>query len=395
MPHINQTNERMMILITLADAESFKTIAPHILDLFPQGAVAAIVIADHFQWVANARSFATRIFEVGESISPEGVSARAIKFRQVMTDKVAARVYGVRLIIASIPIVEEDRVLGALALAVPRINPLEQAFEDIAPILAEVFPDGAFIYLTDLDSFTHGYGNHKFDLPSIKVGTQINEGGVAYHSIRQRKAVVKEIDASAYGEDCLVGNFPLFDEEDQNVVIGTFGLATPKRSAMKLRGLSHNLNEGLGQIASAVEEMAASSLEINASEQNLNNNVKEIAVLSEDINEILGFIKQIAEETKMLGLNAAIEAARAGEAGRGFGVVAEEIRKLSDESKDTVTKIRSLTDEITKKIEQTMHSSAVTLRSSEEQAAATQEVTAQVEEMNSMANELDRIAMTV
>lgn len=140
MPHINQTNERMMILITLSDAESFKTIAPHILDLFPQGAVAAIVIADHFQWVANARSFATRIFEVGESISPEGVSARAIKFRQVMTDKVAARVYGVRLIIASIPIVEEDRVWEPWPWQFPGSIPWNRPLRILLPFWPKFFP---------------------------------------------------------------------------------------------------------------------------------------------------------------------------------------------------------------------------------------------------------------
>ena len=117
--------------------------------------------------------------------------------------------------------------------------------------------------------------------------------------------------------------------------------------------------------------------------------------LSDDINTILEFIKQIAEETKMLGLNAAIEAARAGEAGRGFGVVAEEIRKLSDESKETVTKIHVLTGEIKTKIGETIKNSNVTLHSSQEQAAATEEITAQVEELNGVAEELDKIAQVI
>ncbi len=382
-------------MINRSDAESFKVIAPLMLDLFPQGAVATVIIGKRFDWVANARSFPTRVFVEGDTISPDGVAARAMQNKQIMTDKVAAIVYGVRLVITAAPIIEGNEILGCVVIAVPRINPLEMAFKDFAPILSGVFPDGCFTYLTDVEAFTHRYGDSKFDLPSISVGSKISEGGVAYHAIRQKQSIVKEIDASAYGEECLVGNFPLYDEDDPTLVIGTFGIATPKRTAMRLRGMSHNLHEGMGQIASAIEELAASAFEINTSEQALNSNVQEIALLSEDINEILGFIRQIAEETKMLGLNAAIEAARAGEAGRGFGVVAEEIRKLSDESKDTVSKIRGLTDAIKVKIEETIKGSSVTLRSSEEQAAATEEVTAQVEEMTSMAEELEKIARVV
>ncbi|GIP21300.1 methyl-accepting chemotaxis protein [Paenibacillus sp. J22TS3] len=67
---------------------------------------------------------------------------------------------------------------------------------------------------------------------------------------------------------------------------------------------------------------------------------------SQEINHILELISEIAEQTNLLSLNASIEAARAGEAGRGFDVVAGEIRKLAERSAQSVSQIRGIVSEI-------------------------------------------------
>lgn len=86
----------------------------------------------------------------------------------------------------------------------------------------------------------------------------------------------------------------------------------------------------------AVGEVTGSISEITSSNSILKDQIKTLQESVEQVRQISEVIGGISEQTKLLALNAAIEAARAGEHGRGFGVVAEEIGKLSDRTADAV-----------------------------------------------------------
>lgn len=108
--------------------------------------------------------------------------------------------------------------------------------------------------------------------------------------------------------------------------------------------------------------------------------------------EILHFIREVAANSNLLGLNAAIEAARAGEQGRGFAVVAEEIRKMAVNSTQAVTDIKSILSVIQQENESMVADIIKTAELGERQAAATEEVSASMEQFAASATNIERIA---
>ena len=153
-------------------------------------------------------------------------------------------------------------------------------------------------------------------------------------------------------------------------------------SASEAASLAHKeADEGKKLVVSTLGSIDQLSNEINKSVDVINRLVED----SSNISQVLDVIKGIAEQTNLLALNAAIEAARAGEHGRGFAVVADEVRTLAKKTQESTTEIESM---ITR-LQAGVDNAVSTMGASREMAGNT------VEESNKVGEALNHIVSAV
>jgi methyl-accepting chemotaxis protein len=119
-----------------------------------------------------------------------------------------------------------------------------------------------------------------------------------------------------------------------------------KENAAEARSISQDAGQISQEGASVIHNAATEMRKISEAVQSSSSIVEDLGKQSDQITSIVNTIKEIADQTNLLALNAAIEAARAGEQGRGFAVVADEVRKLAERTSLSTTEIAGMVSKI-------------------------------------------------
>ena len=128
----------------------------------------------------------------------------------------------------------------------------------------------------------------------------------------------------------------------QDIIADTVSIADALTNISQSSG--KNVETGQALVSNIVTQTA----EVESENKLVKENMTALQAHTQDMLKIISIIQQISAQTNLLALNATIEAARAGEAGRGFAVVAEEIRMLSEQTKQSTENIEEIITKLNK-----------------------------------------------
>lgn len=268
-------------------------------------------------------------------------------------------------------------------------NIVLESFSNVLSYLPLFFEEDMSFGITDNEKYLKIQSCEKIPI-NAEAGDPVPEGGAAFVALSTGKVIIKEISKEVYGVPFKSYAVPVFD--DKKNVVGVIAAGKSLERKNEISTLSENLSSSLEQISSAIQHISSGVQNIVNSNENI---LREVNIATENTkgtDDILKFIQNISTQTNLLGLNAAIESARAGEMGKGFGVVAQEIRKLATSSSQSIQKVDGVLKKIAQSVMAISEKVNETNSSIEAQASSLQEITASIQQLSSVAQVLDELS---
>lgn len=270
-------------------------------------------------------------------------------------------------------------------------NELIKSFNNLIPYFQYYFEDEIAFTISNTEYFLRVVDSKTIKL-GAKAGDILPVGCAAYECLKAQKSISIIVPKEVFGISIKAIGVPV---KENGKVVGTIVIAKSLKRKKEMITLTETLSDSLEKINKSLNEINKGVQNVSAANGSIQQNVEKTYDEAQNTDEVLNFIENIARQTNLLGLNAAIESSRAGEFGKGFSVVANEIRKLSISSSESIKQI----NEVLKNIQNSVMDISDKINTSnnvfEAQVSSIQEITRVIEKLNESALVLKQIASEV
>ncbi|KUO72155.1 MAG: hypothetical protein APF81_26115 [Desulfosporosinus sp. BRH_c37] len=269
------------------------------------------------------------------------------------------------------------------------IHPLLQSIIAVAPSIMACSPQLMNLVITDTTHHLLHIPIQELDL-KIVPGTPVPEGTLIKEVLSTGQRASKRVGAEVFGKPFIAVAVPIYDKDHK--LIGTLVTGSSISMQEQTQAAANGLLVSFQELAAGSQTQYATSQHLASIAQTLTNGFTSIVSDVKKTDNIISIIKAVANQTNILGLNAAIEAARAGKQGLGFAVVAEEIRKLAGGTNKSVSEISSVLKETHEAVNRLITEITEISAISEEQAATAEKFAVTSDKINSMVAVLQSLA---
>jgi len=262
-------------------------------------------------------------------------------------------------------------------------------YVDISTYVNDFTKDDLSVVVTDREKvlkYVHG-DTLNF---GIKAGDRIDRQTVMFQAMDKGKKMTRVIPKERFGKYVAATATPIKNKNGE--IIGSISTAKNVNDQKELSNIIEILANSLEEMGMSTTQISSNAQEIACSSEGMIDTVNSLLLRVKETDQVVNFVKQISTQTNLLGLNASIEAARAGESGRGFSVVAEEIRKLAISSNESVGKISDVLKDVKEGVTKILDMVEKSGQLTEEQAGGTEEITAKINELSDLADNLNEFA---
>lgn len=257
-----------------------------------------------------------------------------------------------------------------------------RAFELMIPTMKKVIGGETIYGIYDRERCLKFYNNPTLNA-DMEEGMKIPKDLIAYECMEKGVSIEKVTPKEAIGVPLKTLAIPIFD--DRHNVIGSVTIAKSLYLQEEIQEHTNTMFKSIQQLSTAVLEVSSNVQEVATQTNDILDEIVNTNEKAKGTNEIANIISNVAKQTNLLGLNASIESSRAGEFGKGFGVVASEIRKLAVSSRDSAKEISDRLESIRSSIEGVTEKINNSNESFQAQASTIEEISAFIEELNSLA----------